>query len=183
MYSKKAQEKRSVPWNQGIVKYQSEFAALSAEYPGQCPACGCTKLHKWGKYERHVIEEGEEHRVCIQRIRCVKCGKTHSYLPSFCVSRLCYGADFIMAILKALLLKIRYSLENIKRRAYAFLKRFRESENLWLVVLRARGFGCFPVRKKERTAKIFIALLELYKDKNFLSDFLRETGRHFMSVK
>ena len=172
-----------LPWNQGIVKYQSEFAALQTEHPGRCPLCGCTKFHKWGKYERYVVEESRYHRISIQRTRCVKCGKTHSYLPSFCVSRLCYGADFIMATLNALILKLRCSFEDHKRRAYAFLRRFRESENLWLTFLRSRGFGNIPARKKERAAKIFTALLKIYKEENFLSDFLRETGRHFMCAK
>jgi len=172
-----------LPWGQGIAQYQTEFADLQAEHPHKCPECGCTKMHKWGTYERCVIEEKGEHRILIQRIRCVKCGKTHSYLPSFCVSELCYSSDFVMTMLNALILKLQYSFEERKRRAYAFLRRFRDSENLWLVYLRARGFGDFLTDKTERTAKIFTALLKLHREENILSGFLRETGRHFMSAK
>ena len=172
-----------LPWNQGIQQYQSEFKDLRSEHPRQCPGCGCVKFHRWGKYERDVVEERRDHRISIQRIRCVKCGKTCSYLPSFCVSGLSYGIDFIMTILKSFIQKLRYSLEERKRRAYALLRRFRDYENLWLVFLRSRGFEDFPPDKAERTAKIFTALLKLHREENVLSVFLRETGRHFMSVK
>ena len=170
-------------WNQGISQYQSDFKGLQAEHPRQCPGCGCSRFHKWGKYTRYVVEACEEHRVSIQRILCVKCGKTSSYLPSFCVSGLSYGVDFIMIILKSFIQKLQYSLEERRRRAYALLRRFRDYENLWLVFLRARGFEAFPPNKVARTAKIFTALLKLHRKENILSGFLRETGRHFMSVK
>jgi DNA-directed RNA polymerase subunit N (RpoN/RPB10) len=77
-----------LPWNQGIEQYQSDFKNLQIERPRRCLGCGCGKFHKWGKYIRCVIAEKTDFQICIQRIRCVKCGETHSYLPSFCVSGL-----------------------------------------------------------------------------------------------
>jgi hypothetical protein len=88
-----------------------------------------------------------------------------------------------MAILNALIQKIRISLEERRRRAYALLRRFREAESLWLVFLRAKGFLDFPDDKKERDVKIFSALLEIHRSGELLSGFFKETGRHFMSVK
>jgi hypothetical protein len=88
-----------------------------------------------------------------------------------------------MAILNALIHKLRYSFEERKRRAYAFLRRFKDNESLWLVFLRARGFRDFPPDKTERTVKIFTALLESHREHNISLGFLRETGRHFMSAK
>jgi hypothetical protein len=192
MYAQKPREKRRerarkmqmvLSWNSGISEYESGFKKVQPEQPQCCPGCGCGKFHKWGKYERHVIEENSGGRISIRRIRCVKCGKTHSYLPAFCVSRISYSINFIIAILKAFILKLRISLKERIRRAYALWRRFREAENLWLVFLRARGFRDFPADSKERTEKIFTILEKLHKEDNLSSIFFLETGRHFMSAK
>ncbi|MDR0303030.1 MAG: hypothetical protein LBI04_12065 [Treponema sp.] len=89
----------------------------------------------------------------------------------------------MMKLLETLLLKIRFKLGEMRRQAYKFLKRFAGLENLWLVFLRARGFGDFPSEGRERRVKIFTALLEQYQGKDFAANFLRETGRHFMAAK
>lgn len=172
-----------LPWNKGIAEYQTGFGDISPEHPQRCVRCGCAKFHKWGKYMRNVTEEHRDHLISIRRIRCVKCGQTHSYLPSFCMSRCGLCADLLMALLNALIRKIRVCLEDRRRRAYALLRRFRDSESLWLTYLRARGFSDFPADKQERTAKIFSSLLELHRLGNLFSDFFEETRRHFMSVK
>ena len=170
-------------WTKGITEYKSEFKNITFESPEKCSLCGCVKFHKWGKYVRYVIEKGADHRIFIQRICCVKCLKTYSYLPSFCVSGVCYGVDYIMTFLSVLILKLRYELDELKRRAYMFLRRFAEYENLWLVFLRTRALGEYPSLKKERQVKIFTALLEYHKNGTLMPDFLRETGQHFMSAK
>jgi hypothetical protein len=172
-----------LPWKDSIIRYKIEFENIEFEMPARCVECGCGKFHKWGKYARYVIEEHEEYPIYIQRIRCVKCLKTCSYLPSFCLSGLCYGLDFVMKILSVLLLKIPFSFGDMRRRAYAFLQRFVRSENLWLVFLRGAGFGGLPEDKKKRRLKIFTALLKVYHNGNLLSSFFQATGRHFMSAK
>jgi hypothetical protein len=170
-------------WDKGIEQYQGGFKCLQIERPQRCLGCECGKFHKWGKYMRYVIDKKANFQVYIQRIRCVKCGQTSSYLPSFCVSGLSYGVDLIMAILNALIFKLRYSLDERKRNAYALLRRFRERENLWIAYLRAKKLARFPDAKRERETKIFTALLIFHKSGNFLSDFFNETKRHFMSKK
>jgi len=170
-------------WKEGVGEYRTKFRSIEIENPEKCERCGCVKFHKWGKYGRYVVEEDAEHWIFIQRICCVKCLKTYSYLPSFCVTGNYYSVDFILTFLSALILKIRFELDDMRRRAYAFLKRFRELENLWLVFLRAKGFGDFPKDKKERMVKIFTALLEYHKTGDLLASFFKETGRHFMSAK
>ena len=174
---------RILQWTKGVPQYQAEFKDLEWEKPQQCKWCGCKKFYKWGKYKRYVIEEDNEHRIPIQRIYCVKCCKTYSYLPSFCVSKINYSADFIMTLLSALIMKIKYELGDMKRRAYIFLERFVKSESEWIVFLRAKGVRGYPKDKKERTEKIFTALLEYHKGGNLLTDFFREMEHHFMSVK
>ena len=80
-------------------------------------------------------------------------------------------------------MKIQFELGELKRRAYAYLKRFAELENLWLSFLRAKGFGDFPTDKTDSIVKIFTALLEHHKNGDLLAGFFKETGRHFMSAK
>ena len=172
-----------LPWNNGIANYQTGVQDLEITRPERCPQCGCGKFHKWGRYGRYVVEASNEHYILVQRIRCVKCHKTYSYLPSFCLSGICYGLDFVMKILEALLLKMELSFERIRRRAFAFLRRFVESEALWLTFLRARGFGIFPRDRRERLIKVLSALLEIHREGILLASFLQETGRHFLSTK
>ena len=93
-------------WKGSISEYQADFKKIQLGKPEKC-VCGCVKFHKWGKYERYVIEAKTEHIIPIQRICCVKSGVTYSYLPSFCVSKMVYSVELIMAILRMLLLKIR----------------------------------------------------------------------------
>jgi len=88
-----------------------------------------------------------------------------------------------MKLLCALLLKIGFVAREMKRQVYILLKRFIKLESLFLVFLRSRGFGDFPIDKRERTVKIFTALQKQYADKDFAANFLKETGRYFMSGK
>ena len=62
------------------------FPGRSFALPDRCPhpACRATdSLIRWGTYQRWACTEGEQHRICIQRIRCKACGRTHSLLPDF----------------------------------------------------------------------------------------------------
>lgn len=170
-------------WEKGIEEYQTGFARRQKERPCRCRECGCTKLHRWGSYMRYVAEESRAYRIPVQRYRCVRCLRTYSSLPSFCLKRLGYSADMIMKLLEALILGIQKVAEELKRQAYIYLKRFARLESLWLFFLRGKGFGSLPQDRKERRAKIFVALLEQYGNKAFAANFLAETGRHFMAVK
>ena len=170
-------------WTKSIPQYQAEYKNIKIEHPSKCHKCGCMKFYKWGKYERNVIDEDVEYLIPIQRVCCVKCNKTYSYLPSFCISGVCYSTDFIMAFLNALILKIGFEFRDVKRRAYIFLSRFVRLESLWITFLRGRGFGDFPTEKKERTVKIYTALQELHESKNLIAGFFQETGQHFMREK
>jgi hypothetical protein len=167
-------------WEKSISEYQNEFNNLQTDKPEKCK-CGCTKFHKWGKYERYVVDEKGDYLISIKRICCVKCRATYSFLPSFCVSKLCFSANFIMLFLKVLILKFNFELSEMKRQAYVFLKRFTEKENLWIVFLRTRMFGYITSNQKERKIKIFTELLKIHKTKNLILHFFSETGLHFMA--
>jgi len=167
-------------WSKCIQEYQSGFEKLEFEKPEKCK-CGCIKFHKWGKYKRFVADVDGDYLILIKRICCIKCRATYSYLPTFCISKSNYSADFIMLFLKVLMLKFKYELGEIKRHAYTYLNRFIKFENLWIAFLRTRGLGCITADIKERRTKILTKLIEIYESKNFMMCFLQETGRHFMT--
>jgi len=167
-------------WKKSIKEYQNEFNSLQPNNLEKC-RCGCTKFHKWGKYERYLVDKDGDYLIPIKRIRCIKCHLTYSFLPSFCVSKLYFSVDYIMLFLKVLILKLKFELGDKKRQAFAFLKKFTESENLWIVFLRAKSLDYLPNDKKERRIKMFTALLKIHKNQNLISSFFRETGRHFMA--
>jgi len=54
--------------------------------PERCPHPACQASHsliRWGTYQRWACTETEDYRLCIQRLRCQVCGRTHSLLPDF----------------------------------------------------------------------------------------------------
>ena len=54
--------------------------------PERCPHPNCqapNRLIRWGTYYRWACTESGDYRLCIQRVRCQGCGRTHSLLPDF----------------------------------------------------------------------------------------------------
>lgn len=174
---------RVLGWRKGIAEYLEGFSERQIEHSCRC-GCGCGKFHKWGTYKRYVVEEEGEFQIPIQRYRCVKCLRTYSYLPSFCLSRHSCSADLMMKLLETMLLNLRIGLGESRRRlAYIYRKRFVALESLWLVFLRGTSFGDFPRDEKERRVTIFTALREQYQREGLTGKFFEETGRHFMAEK
>jgi len=56
------------------------------DLPERCPHPECqasSSLIRWGAYWRWACTEAGDYRLCIQRVRCQACGRTHSLLPDF----------------------------------------------------------------------------------------------------
>lgn len=54
--------------------------------PERCPHPACQavdSLVRWGTYHRWAVTGAAAYRLCIQRLRCQVCGRTHSLLPDF----------------------------------------------------------------------------------------------------
>lgn len=54
--------------------------------PERCPHPDCQavdSLVRWGTYHRWACTGTDTYRLCIQRVRCQGCGRTHSLLPDF----------------------------------------------------------------------------------------------------
>ena len=46
-------------------------------------SCGCQEFNIHGVYERNIIDNNEEYKIKIKRVKCKGCGKTHALLPVF----------------------------------------------------------------------------------------------------
>jgi len=60
--------------------------ARTIPLPERCPHPDCQAsdgLIRWGSYWRWACTESGDYRLCIQRVRCRACGRTHSLLPDF----------------------------------------------------------------------------------------------------
>jgi len=175
-------------WGDGIAQYIKMFKHIRVKPPQRCKKCGCNKFYRWGKYERNVIEKHIEHRVPIARVRCVKCRRTSSFLPDFCISRVQYSAGFVLHMLSWLLGGLGAvapgppkSHESIWRRAYAYRQRFVRKEALWLIFLRGRGFGEISANKAGKSRELLTELNRLWEQGQLLCEFYAATGRHFMA--
>ena len=171
----------------GIKEYMEGFGSLRVTLPERCAKCGCGKFYRWGKYERNITDGANIYPISIRRACCAKCRGTVSYLPDFCLSRIQYAVSFVMRLLQWLLtdagavLEPADSQEHIRRRGYAYRRRFEKGESLWLTFLRGRGLGKILGNVRERCKEIFSKLWELWCQGELLSGFNRETGRHFMA--
>jgi hypothetical protein len=67
-----------------------------------CPNPACLVSlppEKHGFYDRNVIDEKFEGRIMIRRYYCKYCGKTVSFLPSFCLPYFQYTIEMILTVL------------------------------------------------------------------------------------
>ena len=174
-------------WLRGIEEYIAGFGTLRVEFPQRCAGCGCSKFYRWGKYERNLIDDVTAYRVPIRRVCCTKCRGTVSYLPDFCISRVQYSVSFVMGLLQWLAAGVgpapesAASQEHIRRRGYAYRRRFERGESLWLTFLRGLRIKMVPPKGKARTRELFFALRRLWEAGELLCGFNSATGRHFMA--
>jgi len=71
--------------------------------PRKCPYGDCginLEMKKNGFYIRMLITITVTYWIRVRRYKCPKCGRTLSMLPSFCVTRISYSVDFIIALLQ-----------------------------------------------------------------------------------
>lgn len=81
---------------------QSEICpARNIKLPKRCPHPDCQAsdcLIRWGRYWRWVGTEAGDYRLCIQRVRCQVCGRTHSLLPDFLHPYRHYGLSLLYQV-------------------------------------------------------------------------------------
>jgi hypothetical protein len=69
--------------------------------PERCPQPKCQasgRLIRWGTYWRWACTEAGDYRLCIQRVRCQACGRTHSLLPDFLHPHRHYVLDLLYQV-------------------------------------------------------------------------------------
>lgn len=52
-------------------------------FPGLKCGCGCTDFNVHGYYYRNVVMLEDAYTIRIQRVKCNRCGRTHSITPPF----------------------------------------------------------------------------------------------------
>lgn len=102
-----------------------EYYRLGKDFPfpvpDSCPNPGClVKIapQKHGFYRRNVVTPDFSARILIRRYHCKYCGKTISYLPSFCLPYFQYTVEVIYTALRYILVfcySLRASLQLLKR--------------------------------------------------------------------
>lgn len=164
-----------------INQYSETFHDLTLQLPKRCHHCGCTKIYKWGKYHRFLLDENQEHFIPIQRIRCSKCLKTSSFLPDFCLSKIQYSTNFVMTLLKWILIYKKLYHTYLKTQIYFLKRRFLDQTNTFIFFLRQYSKKEFSIIPERKSIEIFNALYSLHKEKKLLSDFFSTTTKHFMA--
>ena len=165
-----------------VKEYIDKYVETSPEKPKKCCHCGCQKFHWWGKYERYVVDADAEYTISVRRVCCVKCGRTQSYLPDFCLSRKAYTFKFVMMLLELLLRFGRLYSESMARQIYRYKRRFVDKRVMFVTFLRGRGtFQTMPSEPKEKINTIFNALVSLHQHRNLADAFLTDTGQHFLA--
>ncbi|MEW5959530.1 MAG: DUF6431 domain-containing protein [Chloroflexota bacterium] len=69
--------------------------------PNRCPHPDCQasgSLIRWGTYWRWACTESGDYRLCIQRVRCQACRRTHSLLPDFLHPHRHYGLNLLYRV-------------------------------------------------------------------------------------
>lgn len=89
-----------------ITESPQEYASLGRDYPFPQPACcpysDCLMpipLKKHGFYLRYLIDSGFYGKILIRRYYCPYCGRTVSYLPSFCLPYFQYSLVLIYLVI------------------------------------------------------------------------------------
>ena len=99
-----------------------EYHRLGKDFPFPvpdfCPHC-LVKIapQKHGFYQRNIITGNFQGRILIRRYHCKYCGKTVSYLPSFCLPYFQYTVEVIYTALWYILVfcySLRTSLQLLK---------------------------------------------------------------------
>ena len=76
--SKKSNTQKQENIRKKIEEYEEEI-----NFVGLKCSCGCQEFNIHGVYERNIIENNEEYKIKIKRVKCKGCGKTHALLPVF----------------------------------------------------------------------------------------------------
>jgi hypothetical protein len=94
----------------GSVKaYIEAFAVRGSLFPlpDCCPHPDCqasSSLIRWGSYARSAVTKEAEYRIRVQRVRCKRCGRTHSLLPDFLHPHRHFALDWLRRVVSLYLL-------------------------------------------------------------------------------
>lgn len=166
--------------------------------PGSClnPEC-LVKVppQKYGFYKRNAIDANFSGRILIRRYYCKYCGKTVSYLPSFCLPYFQYTIEAILMALCYILdsnHSLRACLKLLKNLGWApahlqfYLKRFLNNQNRIKVGLRQLipGISLPPDEQDKRKGAqkvLRIVITGFPQIQTFQARFHKQCGYSFMA--
>jgi len=167
--------------------------------PKKCPHSDCgipIQMKKNGFYTRVVITLTFTGRIRIRRYKCLKCGRTVSMLPSFCVAGFTYGVEFIITLLqhvinigsiKKTVKKWRSRFESISRRLVSkYMTRLRNNRKMiqyGINQLSPDNIGLGRMPGDNDWTKSFLFGIRPRLCPEFNADFQKITGKSFMSLQ
>ena len=167
--------------------------------PVKCPHGDCgipLKMKKNGYYTREVITLTFSGRIRIRRYKCLKCGKTVSMLPSFCVAGFTYGVEFIITLLqqviglgsiKKTVKEWRNRFESISRRlVQKYMVRLRNNRKMiqyGINQLSPDNIGLGRMPGDNDWTKSFLFGMRPSLSPEFNAKFQKTTGKSFMSLQ
>jgi hypothetical protein len=172
------------------------------EYPAapkKCPFGDCginLEMQKHGFYIRMLITITATYRIRVRRYKCPKCGRTLSMLPSFCVARVLYSVDFIIALLQYVINKRskrktvrewRTIGVNLSRRLIAkYLSRLRNNRGMIQYVLNQLSPDNISLGRLSggtEWTKGFLGGMRPNLSPEFNANFHKITGKSFLSLQ
>jgi len=165
--------------------------------PKKCPHSNCgipMKMKKNGFYTRVVITLSFAGQIRIRRYKCLKCGRTVSMLPSFCVAGFTYGVEFIIQLLQHMI-KIgsikntvkewRRRFESISRRLVnKYMTRLRNNRKMiqyGLNQISPDNISLGRISGDTEWTKSFLLGIRPNLSPELNADFQKATGKSFMS--
>jgi hypothetical protein len=173
----------------------------AGEYPDapkKCPYGDCginIEMKKNGFYRRFLITITFSGKIRIRRYKCLKCGRTLSMLPSFCLSGYSYSVEFIVTLLQYVInigsikkaaREWRTCICDISRRLInKYLRRLRDNRKMIQYVLNQLspdniGIGRIP--GDTDWTKSFLSGMQPTLWPEFNAKFHKITGKSFMSL-
>jgi hypothetical protein len=167
--------------------------------PAKCPFGDCgvnIEMKKNGFYWRYLITATFCGRIKIRRYVCMKCGRTVSMLPSFCLAKHTYGVELIILILWYALAKgsarraakeLHELAAGLTRRHIAlYLARLRVNRKLiqyGLNQISPAYIGLGNTAGDTEWTKRFLFGIRPTLSPEFNAKFHKETGKSFMSMQ
>jgi len=181
-----------------ISEFSNKNPELFPAVPGSCPQKTCRvniKMKKHGFYKRFFISKSFCGVLYMRRYICPICGKTVSFMPSFCIPKFQYSGEDIIDMLcriyhlgislSSLIKKFKNIISSITRRHLNYYrKRIGDNRRLIQYVLNIMSpefilSGSIP--ETSAWIKDFLEKVKNLQPLTFFQNFFNITGKTFLN--